>query len=191
MQPAPNCPARMRIRSGSPGQALTPERVATAPAAQATTASPEGAPVKRGRGRPRKHPLPPEGKGKKDYSVGRNKPPVEHRFKKGQSGNPAGRPKGSEPVGKIIEDVYGEIIPARINGKVVKISKGRALIVGMLKDALNGDRHARREALKLMERHGPSPRPEVELEAEDLAMRARDEEIANAFLASQGWGDLP
>lgn len=30
-----------------------------------------------------------------DYEVGYGKPPAETRFKKGQSGNPNGRPKGS------------------------------------------------------------------------------------------------
>ena len=29
---------------------------------------------------------------KRDYEVGRGKPPVHSRFKKGQSGNPRGRP---------------------------------------------------------------------------------------------------
>ena len=31
-----------------------------------------------------------------DYAVGYKKPPLHTRFKKGQSGNPRGRPKGSK-----------------------------------------------------------------------------------------------
>lgn len=33
---------------------------------------------------------------KKDYEVGYGKPPKRTRFKKGQSGNPKGRPKGAK-----------------------------------------------------------------------------------------------
>jgi len=39
------------------------------------------------------------------YLVGYRRPPAEHRFRKGQSGNPGGRPKGSKS--KAIDTGHG------------------------------------------------------------------------------------
>jgi Family of unknown function (DUF5681) len=38
--------------------------------------------------------MPRDGEG--DYRVGYGKPPLETRFKQGQSGNPRGRPRGAK-----------------------------------------------------------------------------------------------
>lgn len=39
----------------------------------------------------------------KDYEIGRGRPPRHTRFKKGESGNPKGRPKGSRNLASVFE----------------------------------------------------------------------------------------
>ncbi len=40
------------------------------------------------------------------YEVGYGKPPAASRFKKGQSGNPKGRPKVTKNVSNMLEEVF-------------------------------------------------------------------------------------
>ena len=57
------------------------------------------------------------------YLVGRGKPPQAAKFKKGTSGNPGGRPRGSKNFSTQYMAEVNATIPAMENGKPVKISK--------------------------------------------------------------------
>lgn len=65
---------------------------------------------------------------KTDYEVGYGKPPSEHQFQKGVSGNPRGRPKGSHSWKTLIREELDEKITVFVNGKKKRITKRRALV---------------------------------------------------------------
>jgi len=60
------------------------------------------------------------------YEIGFAKPPSAPRFPKGQSGNPAGRPRGSKNLSTILEQELEERVVIRENGKQRTVTKRRA-----------------------------------------------------------------
>jgi hypothetical protein len=61
-----------------------------------------------------------------DYEVGYKRPPVATRFKKGQSGNPSGKPKKiSQELdpGKILQAIDNEQMVVEIDGKIMRMPK--------------------------------------------------------------------
>jgi hypothetical protein len=84
--------------------------------------------------------------------IGYKNPPEHGRFKKGQSGNPSGRPKRPP---KVEDDVLAELAETlTINeaGKPRRITKQRALIKGHTARAIKGDPRSARLILDLLAR---------------------------------------
>lgn len=85
-----------------------------------------------------------------DYRVGKNQPPREHRFKLGQSGNPAGRPKGSKNVASVIASALNEKVTITEHGRRRSVTKLEAAAKQVANQAANGDPKAVRLAFELM-----------------------------------------
>ncbi|MBX9729390.1 MAG: hypothetical protein K2X31_10820, partial [Sphingopyxis sp.] len=94
------------------------------------------------------------------------KPPVEHRFRKGQSGNPLGRPRkarsstarhppnrllGShEPTNQLILEEGYRLVKVRDGETVREMPVNQAVLRAMLQNALKGNRLAQRDFTMLM-----------------------------------------
>ncbi len=75
---------------------------------------------------------------KESYEVGYRKPPKEHQFRKGVSGNRKGRPKGFKNVRTIIAEMLDQKVDLKINGQHQRMPYRAALLQRLFSDALNG-----------------------------------------------------
>jgi hypothetical protein len=95
----------------------------------------------------------------KDYAVGYGKPPVETRFRKGQSGNPSGRPKKIAQEldpGKILQSIDNEEIVVNIDGKRMRMAKAEIHFRQLFTKAIRGDLTAVRLVSKMAKEYfGP------------------------------------
>ena len=98
----------------------------------------------------RKVKLPPEGAQMGDYEVGYRRPPKATRFQPGRSGNPKGRPRGRKNVSTILKDALYKPVVVTENGRKRKIPAVEALMMRMMRQALEGDLRAMDKITKLL-----------------------------------------
>lgn len=95
-----------------------------------------------------------------DERVGYKRPPRHTRFRKGQSGNPRGRRKGSG-VRSAAEKVLERKVMATVDGQRQKVPITEALVLQLAQKALAGDHRASREILRIADQvEAARPKPE-------------------------------
>jgi hypothetical protein len=122
---------------------------------------------------------------KRDYEVGRGKPPVHSRFKKGQSGNPRGpRPKN---LPALLVAALDEPMVVTIDGERRQITKREAVAKQLVNKSAGADLRATRmliDTLKDVEKKAGATQP-----PEPAPFTAADEEVMATFIARlrQSW----
>jgi hypothetical protein len=87
-----------------------------------------------------------------DKPAGRS-PPAASRFRKGESGNPKGRPRREKaPTSSAFEIIVDKSLTVVQDGRQRELSIDEALQYKTYQEAIAGNRSARREVLKMIER---------------------------------------
>lgn len=74
-----------------------------------------------------------------DYEVGYGRPPRHTRFRKGHSGNPKGRPRGSVNLQSEMKKLLTAKAKIKINGELQTVSTTMALCMSLVQRALSGN----------------------------------------------------
>jgi hypothetical protein len=113
-----------------------------------------------------------------DYKVGYRHPPKANQFSKGMSGNPKGRPKGSRPVGALLQEILRQTVAVNENGKTRRLPALEVMLRRLANDAMRNEKTALKFMLSLVDRYGQSS--ETELQTDELL--AEDHAILEKYL---------
>jgi Family of unknown function (DUF5681) len=108
-------------------------------------------------------------------SVGYKRPPREHQFRPGQSGNPSGRPKGARNFRSELREELSEVVTVHDGNRDIQISKQRALIKSVVAAAIDGNQRAAASVLAMC------MRMLADAEDDEAIERAEDADIVEAF----------
>jgi Family of unknown function (DUF5681) len=86
-----------------------------------------------------------------DDEVGYRKPPVQHQFKKGESGNPNGRPKGRGNLVHVFKQIASKKVRVRSAEGICRMTVAEAVLSKYWQLAINGKQTALYSILPLID----------------------------------------
>lgn len=92
-----------------------------------------------------------------DYEVGYGKPPVNTRFKKGQSGNPFGGKPGRQTKRQLFDKLLHEVVTVTEQGQKKRMTKLQLVLSQLINKAASGDAKSMRVFLDVLDRHPMEP----------------------------------
>ncbi len=88
-----------------------------------------------------------------DYEIGYGKPPKRNQFKRGQSGNPKGRPKSQKSIKEIFDEIFCKKKWKTSNG--VEATGMEVAMFKLFERVNKGDMAAIRVVMSMAETHAP------------------------------------
>ena len=120
--------------------------------------------------------------------VGYGRPPKRTRFKKGQSGNPKGRAKGSRNLKSLYREERDTKVQVTENGRRKLVTKGAIAVKTLFSNVAKGQTKAFDQVLKLeslYEAHGGSGTAQNSEASADLPLPDRDAELLDMYFAAR------
>jgi hypothetical protein len=106
-------------------------------------------------------------------SVGYGRPPMENRFKPGQSGNRNGRPKKSRNLKTIIRNALTANVVVREGDNKRSVSKLEGIVLRQLEKALKGEDKAALASLKMAAQVGLLEASDIEMDSPQISASER------------------
>jgi uncharacterized protein DUF5681 len=116
------------------------------------------------------------------YRVGYGKPPKQHQFQPGQSGNSKGRPKGAKNTSTLLREILDGKIDLRTGASVRKVSLREAILLRIAQSALKGEI---KSAHFLLQRYDAET-AQAEVQETEVDIRYESLEEAKEALAKEG-----
>lgn len=88
------------------------------------------------------------------YSVGYRRPPKNHQFRRGRSGNPRGRTRGDENLISVFKDYVSRRIKVKIGDEARSVTVAEAVFLKNYNAALQGNSNALANLFRLAEQFG-------------------------------------